>query len=253
MRLRRTAIFVLAAWVSLSAVVVPALAAAACPRTSEVALENKIMCQVCGVPLAVANSLEADRERALITQLVNRCESASQIEAAMVAEYGAGILATPATHGFAITAWLVPAIGIAVAALLIAGVLMSTRQPPPRRMRVSTPCSPPTPSGARPLLIGERAMQPVGCDPGQLRDDRRGWARLGAGVDQPTKRVERGPDVVLGRRGATDHKRDLTVGRVGRVARRQPGGAPRTISSRSLVPSWAVERRSPSSRSAAIA
>jgi cytochrome c-type biogenesis protein CcmH len=105
-------------------------AAAACPRTTEVALESKIMCQVCGVPLALANSLEADRERALITQLVDRCESAAQIEAAMVAQYGPGILATPGTHGFAITAWLVPGIGLAAAALAIGAALASTWRPP---------------------------------------------------------------------------------------------------------------------------
>ena len=123
MRLRRTAVLLLAAWASLSGSAV----AAACPRTTEVALENKIMCQVCGVPLALANSLEADRERALITQLVSRCESASQIEAAMVAQYGPSILATPGTHGFAIAAWLVPGLGIAVAALAVAGVLASAK------------------------------------------------------------------------------------------------------------------------------
>jgi cytochrome c-type biogenesis protein CcmH len=138
MRSRRTAISLLAVCASLWGSVAPALAAAGCPRTTEVALESRIMCQVCGVPLALANSLEADRERALITQLVNRCESASQIEAAMVAQYGPGILATPGTRGFAIAAWLVPAIGIAAAALAIGAVLMSTR-----RIRQAAPAAPP--------------------------------------------------------------------------------------------------------------
>jgi cytochrome c-type biogenesis protein CcmH len=91
-------------------------------------MESKIMCQVCGVPLALANSLEADRERVLISRLVARCASASQIEAAMVAQYGPSILATPPTHGFAITAWLVPGIAIAAAALGVGGVLWSVRR-----------------------------------------------------------------------------------------------------------------------------
>jgi cytochrome c-type biogenesis protein CcmH/NrfF len=102
----------------------PALAAAGCPRTTELAMESKVMCQVCGVPLALARSLEADRERAFITTLVNRCESAAQIESAMVAQYGAGILAAPGTHGFAITAWLVPALGILAAAAGVAGIVL---------------------------------------------------------------------------------------------------------------------------------
>jgi cytochrome c-type biogenesis protein CcmH len=124
----RVVIALLAACVSLWGPVAPALAAVGCPRTSEVAMESKIMCQVCGVPLALANSLEADRERVLIGRLVARCESASQIEAAMVAQYGPSILATPPAHGFAITAWLVPGIAIAIAGLGIGGGLVSVRR-----------------------------------------------------------------------------------------------------------------------------
>lgn len=124
----RVAIALLAVCAALWGPVAPALAAAGCPRTTEVAMESKIMCQVCGVPLALANSLEADRERVLISHLVARCESPSQIEAAMVAQYGPSILATPPTHGFAITAWLVPGIAIVAAALGIGAVLLPLRR-----------------------------------------------------------------------------------------------------------------------------
>jgi cytochrome c-type biogenesis protein CcmH len=128
MRSPRVPIALLVVWMSLCSPVAPALAAAGCPRTTEVAMESKLMCQVCGVPLALANSLEADRERVLISRLVARCETPSQIEAAMVAQYGPSILATPPTHGFAITAWLVPGIGIAAAALGIGIVLLPLRR-----------------------------------------------------------------------------------------------------------------------------
>jgi cytochrome c-type biogenesis protein CcmH len=128
MRAPRVAIAWLAASLSLWGSAAPALATANCPRTTEVAMESKIMCQVCGVPLALANSLEADRERVLISRLVARCESASQIEAAMVAQYGPSILATPPTHGFAIAAWLVPGIGLIVASAAVAAVLISGRR-----------------------------------------------------------------------------------------------------------------------------
>jgi cytochrome c-type biogenesis protein CcmH len=124
----RVAIALLALCGSLCGPVAPGLAAANCPRTTEIAMESKIMCQVCGVPLALANSLEADRERVLISRLVARCETPSQIEAAMVAEYGPGILATPGTHGFAITAWLVPGLAIAAAALAVGAVLLPMRR-----------------------------------------------------------------------------------------------------------------------------
>jgi cytochrome c-type biogenesis protein CcmH len=119
----------LAAYALLMAAGVPRLAAAECPRTSELALEDRFMCQVCGVPLALANSAEADRERAFITTLVNRCETASQIEAAMVAQYGPGILATPGTQGFALAAWLVPGAGVLAAALAIMAVLLARSRP----------------------------------------------------------------------------------------------------------------------------
>jgi cytochrome c-type biogenesis protein CcmH len=131
----RAALALAALCATLAAPAAPALAAAGCPRTTELALENKVMCQVCGVPLALANSLEADRERAFITTLVNRCETVTQIEAAMVAQYGPGILATPGTHGFAITAWLVPGVAILFAAAGIATVLSPRRR---RRAAVDT-------------------------------------------------------------------------------------------------------------------
>lgn len=124
----RAALVSLAACAALGATATPALAAASCPKTTELAMESKVMCQVCGVPLALANSLEADRERAFITELVNRCDSVQQIEAAMVAQYGPTILASPGSHGFAITSWLVPVAGVLGAALAIVAVVVLTRR-----------------------------------------------------------------------------------------------------------------------------
>jgi cytochrome c-type biogenesis protein CcmH/NrfF len=111
----------------------PALAAAGCPKTTELAMESRVMCTVCGVPLAVASSLEANRERAFIAQLVKRCEGVSQIEAAMVGQYGPGVIATPSTAGFSLSAYVVPVIGVLAAALAIGLVIMSARS---RRRRL---------------------------------------------------------------------------------------------------------------------
>lgn len=127
-RTLRGAVALLAACGALWATAVPAVAAATCPKTTELAMESKVMCQVCGVPLALANSLEANRERAFMTTLVKRCDSVSQIEAAMVVQYGPGILASPGGRGFAITAWLVPVAGILAATLAIAGVVVLGRR-----------------------------------------------------------------------------------------------------------------------------
>lgn len=167
----RVAIALLAVFVSLLGPVAPALAAANCPRTTEVAMESKIMCQVCGVPLALANSLEADRERALISRLVARCESPSQVEAAMVAQYGPSILATPPTHGFAITAWLVPGIAIAVAALGIGTVLL-----PMRRRRRSGQDVPP---GAPVTAAEDAHLDAALAAYTQRNEGRAGWRPVG--------------------------------------------------------------------------
>jgi cytochrome c-type biogenesis protein CcmH len=105
----------------------PASAAVGCPKTTELAMESRVMCTVCGVPLDVASSLEANRERAFMTRMVKRCDSVSQIEQAMVAQYGPAVLATPSRSGFSLTAWLVPAAGLVVAAVAIGLVIASAR------------------------------------------------------------------------------------------------------------------------------
>lgn len=149
-RRARTALALFALGATLMAGAAPAIAAARCPRTSELAMESKVMCQVCGVPLSVANSLEADRERAFIRTLVSRCESVRQIEAALVTQYGPGILATPGTHGFAILSWLVPASAILAAALLIGTLLLPLRR---RRRDLDPTGIAPEPSAAEQKLL----------------------------------------------------------------------------------------------------
>lgn len=142
----------------LAAAAGPALAAARCPKTTELALEDKVMCQVCGLPLALASSAQADRERAFITTLVNRCESVSQIEAAMVAQYGPGILATPGTGGFAITAWLIPGLAILAAGAGIGAVLLDFRR---RRGGRSEPIALPPASDSEEARL-DAALQALG-------------------------------------------------------------------------------------------
>src|SRR4051794_27299115 len=106
-------------------------AAATCPRTSVAALENEVMCQVCGVPLALAtDALQARRERAFIAHAVARCETNAEIKRDLVAQFGPSVLADPPHHGFDATAYLVPAgaLTIAVAALGWLGVAWRRRR-----------------------------------------------------------------------------------------------------------------------------
>lgn len=111
--------------IALLAVAVPAAATAAdCPKTTLSAVEAEVMCPVCGTPLGLASEApQANRERALIQRLVDRCRSKEQIKQVLVAQYGPGVLALPEAEGFNLSAYLVPALivllaagGIAVAA-----------------------------------------------------------------------------------------------------------------------------------------
>jgi cytochrome c-type biogenesis protein CcmH len=101
----------------------PASALAACPRASLPDIEGQVMCPVCGVPLSLADSPQADRERAFINGLIDRCESTAQIKAALVAEYGPRVLALPKDSGFNAAAYIVPALilllGAGIAAVAV--------------------------------------------------------------------------------------------------------------------------------------
>jgi len=115
----RRAAAVLAA---LAALALPAAAGAAeCPRTTLAEIEAQVMCPVCGTPLALASEApQAERQRALIERLIDRCRSEEQIEAVLVAEFGDDVLALPEPEGFDLAAYLVPALAIVLAALAIA-------------------------------------------------------------------------------------------------------------------------------------
>jgi cytochrome c-type biogenesis protein CcmH len=117
------------------------------PRTSLTAIEPTVMCAVCGIPLNVAESPQADRERAFIQRLINEGDTADQVRAALVAQYGPSVIAQPATHGFGLVAYIVPVVVVlALVALLV--VLL-----PRWRRRGRAPLPPPE----RPLDSEERA------------------------------------------------------------------------------------------------
>ena len=95
-------------------------AAGAAPRTSLPQIERQVMCVTCKIPLNVAESPQADRERAFIQSLIDRGDSEAQIKRSLVDQYGASVLGLPADHGFNAAAYLVPlAAVLALAATLI--------------------------------------------------------------------------------------------------------------------------------------
>ena len=110
----------------------PPTHAADCPKTSLADVENEVMCPVCGTPLALApEAPQAKRERELILRLVDRCRSKEQIKAALVAEFGEGVLATPEDEGFDLAAYLVPALAILLAGAGIGVSAVRWRRRPP--------------------------------------------------------------------------------------------------------------------------
>ena len=88
-------------------------------RASVPDIEDEVMCTICGTLLAESQSPQADRERALIRKLIADGKDKGQIKDALVAEYGRRVLATPSGHGFDLLAWLVPGLGILLAAAAV--------------------------------------------------------------------------------------------------------------------------------------
>jgi len=114
-------------------------AVAACPRTSVAAMEDDVMCPVCGTSLALAReSPQAQRERAFIARLARRCRSRSEIEDALVAQFGPAVLAAPRAHGFDLSAYAVPVVALVLvlaalglAALRVARTREARHEPAP--------------------------------------------------------------------------------------------------------------------------
>jgi cytochrome c-type biogenesis protein CcmH len=94
-------------------------ASAATPRTSLPVIERQVMCVTCKIPLNVAQSPQADRERTYIQGLIDEGRSESEIKNALVGQYGPAVLGLPGDHGFDVTAYLVPlAVVVALVGLL---------------------------------------------------------------------------------------------------------------------------------------
>jgi len=100
-----------------------AAASAAAARTSLPTIERQVMCVTCKIPLNVAQSLQADRERAYIQGLIDQGYSEAQIKRALVGQYGPAVLGLPAAHGFDLAAYLVPLAAV-VGLLLVLALLL---------------------------------------------------------------------------------------------------------------------------------
>src|SRR5262249_28362121 len=86
----------------------PVAALGAEPRASLSEIEAQVMCPVCGTLLQLAESPQAQREKAFIARLISEGKTEGQIKDALVAQYGQEVLALPQGSGFDLSAYLVP-------------------------------------------------------------------------------------------------------------------------------------------------
>jgi cytochrome c-type biogenesis protein CcmH len=110
--------------IALAVLAATAPSAAAAPRASLTEIEKQVMCPVCGTLLQLAESPQAQREKAFIERLIAAGKTEDQIKDALVAEYGDEVLALPQDSGFSLSAYLVPIVAFVIAAVALAlGVL----------------------------------------------------------------------------------------------------------------------------------
>jgi cytochrome c-type biogenesis protein CcmH len=104
--------------VAVTALLAPA--AVAQERASLSQIETQVMCPVCGTLLQLADSPQAQREKAFIARLIREGKNEAQIKDILVAEYGNEVLALPQGSGFNLSAYWVPIVAFIVAAVALA-------------------------------------------------------------------------------------------------------------------------------------
>jgi cytochrome c-type biogenesis protein CcmH len=109
----------------LLATVLVALAASGAASASEqhptlAELERELICPTCHETLAVSTSPIADRMRSYIRVRIAAGDTKSEIKASLVDQFGEGVLAAPPKRGFNLLAWLLPLVGLTIAAAVIA-------------------------------------------------------------------------------------------------------------------------------------
>lgn len=96
-----------------------AATAGAAPEVNPNEIESEVMCPVCGTLLALAESPQAQREKAFIARLIGEGKTKDEVKDALVAQYGNAVLALPQDSGFDLSAYVVPIVAFVLAALLL--------------------------------------------------------------------------------------------------------------------------------------
>ena len=133
---------------TLAAVALLAVLAAGCGGDSDeqptlAQLEKKFICPTCQTTLELSNAPVAERMREFIRERIAAGDSEEEIEAALVAQFGEAVLASPPKEGFNLLAWVLPLAGGAIAVAAVAVAL--------RRWSRTRPAAAPAAPGAAPL------------------------------------------------------------------------------------------------------
>ena len=92
----------------------PAAASERHPTLGE--LEGEVMCPTCKTTLDQSNAPIANRIRQFISARIAAGDTASEIKAKLVAQFGPAILAEPSKRGFNLLAWVLPFVALGVGA-----------------------------------------------------------------------------------------------------------------------------------------
>lgn len=107
-------------------------------------LIDNVMSPFCpGLILTNCPTIQADSLRKVIRARISAGESREQVLAGLQAVYGDAIRSAPDRSGFGLTAWVVPAVGVVTAVLLLFVFLKRSRREP-----VSAVAPPPVASSA---------------------------------------------------------------------------------------------------------
>jgi cytochrome c-type biogenesis protein CcmH len=94
-----------------------ALTGAVEPKASLPDIEDEVMCVECRTALNVSTAPVANQERQFIREKIAAGMTKAQIKKALVDAYGPDVLAEPEPKGFDLSAWIVPGLLVAAAAL----------------------------------------------------------------------------------------------------------------------------------------
>ncbi|MGH3065105.1 MAG: cytochrome c-type biogenesis protein [Gaiellaceae bacterium] len=111
--------------VALGALLGSGVAAAAAPPPNAADLEAELVCPICATTLDQSTAPVAERMKTFIRVRIAAGDTEQEIKAALVADFGPGVLATPSKSGFGLLAWLLPLAALVVGAASVGLLIRS--------------------------------------------------------------------------------------------------------------------------------